>query len=405
MHDVLSDKDKIVSTQQLRLDLGAGKESPPGFVSIGQAHGSPIYPLPWPDECAEEIRASHCLEHFGHQEVSKVLKEWMRVLKPGGTIKIAVPDFKKTAEDYLAGKPQPTEGYVMGGQTDLYDYHKAIFDEAHLKQLMHEAGALLLKPWKSELQDCASLPISLNIMGRKPKIKDMSISAVMSCPRLGFTEHSSNSIDTLPRLNVKLRHTFGAFWGPSMQRGMEQVLEEDKPDAILTLDYDTIFRVQEASRLIALAMVYPEYDAIAPMQAGRGPRATPLFQLPGEFNRTPDGSHQLVPAETFIPDIADCKTAHFGLTLIRSSAFEKLKKPWFHSEPDEHGGWGDGRVDDDIFFWREFKRAGLRLGLANHVVVGHLELMVKWPSKDALQATYQTLTDWRQGGPPKDVWE
>ncbi len=46
------------------------------------------------DGTAAEIYASHILEHFGHTKTVDVLKEWRRVLAPGGKAFISVPDFQ-----------------------------------------------------------------------------------------------------------------------------------------------------------------------------------------------------------------------------------------------------------------------------------------------------------------------
>src|SRR5262245_43178182 len=130
----------------MKLDLGAGEVSPPGFTALGRPHGSDIYPLPqFATDSAEEIRASHCLEHFPHREVPAVLREWVRVLKPGCLLKIAVPDFTKIAQNYLKGVRQPTQTYVMGGQVDADDFHKALFDKGSLTQLMSAAGLVRIE--------------------------------------------------------------------------------------------------------------------------------------------------------------------------------------------------------------------------------------------------------------------
>src|SRR6185437_6608660 len=89
----------IIGEKTVRLDLGAGQVSPYGFIPLGRDHGSEIFPLPYGDETVDEIRASHCLEHFPHGQVAAVLKDWVRALKKGGRLRIAVPDFKKIAED------------------------------------------------------------------------------------------------------------------------------------------------------------------------------------------------------------------------------------------------------------------------------------------------------------------
>jgi hypothetical protein len=97
-------------------------------------------------------------------------------------------------------------------------------------------------------------------------------------------------------------------------------------------------------------------------------------------------------------------TAHFGLTLIRTEAIKKMSKPWFHSVPSPEGDWNEGHVDDDIQFWRNFEAAGNSLHLANHVAIGHAELMVRWPDIN-LNVHYQSMTDYQQNGVPDECWK
>ncbi len=49
----------------------------------------------------EIIYTSHMLEHLSQGSVENVLKEARRVLKPGGIIRIAVPDLKIIMEEYF----------------------------------------------------------------------------------------------------------------------------------------------------------------------------------------------------------------------------------------------------------------------------------------------------------------
>jgi FkbM family methyltransferase len=158
----------------MKLDLGAGPISPTGFTPLGRPHGSKIYPLPGiADNAVDEIRASHCLEHFSHREVPAVLKEWVRVLKPGGLLRIAVPDFAKIAKNYIEGVPQPTQTYIMGNQDDADDFHKSLFDRERLTGVMIAAGLVHIEPWTSELGDWAAESVSLNLSGRKPQASDL----------------------------------------------------------------------------------------------------------------------------------------------------------------------------------------------------------------------------------------
>jgi hypothetical protein len=393
-------------SDQVLLDIGCGAGGPrPGHIAVDRHYGVEAYPLQFADECADGIVASHILEHFAHGQIGDVLAEWARVLKPGGTLKIAVPDFAKIAENYLSGVQQPTQGFVMGGQVDAADFHKALFDEASLKTALAKAGLMLIRRWESELaDDCASLPISLNLAGTKPHATEIGVSAVMSVPRLGFMDTMFSAIEALPPLKVSLRRCTGAYWGQCLERAIEEVLRDDAPDAILTLDYDSVFTRTDAAMLMQLMCCYPEADAISAVQAGRGSLGGRLFTI-----RSPDEPSQNltgVAAETFAGDLAKVTTAHFGLTLIRAEKLRALPKPWFHDIPAPDGSWNEGRTDADIAFWRRWEEAGNSLYIANRVPIGHLELGVLWPAEIGTETTpvTQPVGEWRSKGKPEGIW-
>jgi SAM-dependent methyltransferase len=372
----------------LKLDLGAGAVSPPGYIPMGNAHGTAVFPLPYADGAVDAIHASHILEHFPHGQVADVVAEWVRVLRPGGTLHIAVPDFARVARGYLAGAEQPTEGYVMGGQTDGADFHRSLFDDARLKEIMAGAGLVLLRPWRPELDDCAALPISLNLCGVKPHRGEANVRAVMSVPRLGFNDTWNCAMQALPALGIELTKVSGAFWDQCLTLAIEQALADDRVDYILALDYDSVFHRGHVARLIELALVHPEADAIAPLQASRH-TDKPLFGVEGA-----DGTSETdVAREDIEVDLYKVRQAHFGLTLIKAAALRAMPKPWFVGTPDADGGWGSGKMDPDIHFWRRWEAAGNRLMLAPRVAIGHLELMVRWPDQD-MRPVWQSARDW-----------
>lgn len=383
----------------LKLDLGAGKISPEGFTPLGRDHGSEVFPLPYGDETVDEIRASHVLEHFPYRELGTVIADWARCLKKGGKLKIAVPDFAQLAQNYLEGKYEPTESYVLGGQSDANDYHKAMFDRDRLRQLLAGAGLVLIQPWTSEIEDCAAYPISLNLEARKPHVSELTVSGCMSVPRLGFMDNMFCCVEAVIKCGIKLSRHGGAFWGQSLTKTFERVLEEEKPDLILAIDYDSIFTPGHLARLVQTMMLFPEIDALAPIQSSRH-HATTLFTVMG-----PEGTNAAgLPRAETEGDTMKVSTAHFGLTLLRADKLRALPKPWFHSVPSENGDWGEGHVDEDIQFWRKWEAAGNSLHLANRVAIGHAELMVKWPNIN-LSSHYQTMSDYRQDGVPKECWK
>lgn len=385
----------------IKLDLGAEGVSPEGFIPMGHDHGTEIYPLALADESVDVIRASHVLEHFPSALVPDVVKHWASKLRPGGVLKIAVPNFEYIAKAYLDGQDLPIEGYTMGGQTDADDFHKALFDAATVADLFRGAGLTDIGPWDSDADDCSRLPVSLNLRAVKPVAMvpgTFKVAAVMSMPRLGFTDNFMCSQTALNKLGIEVTPFVGAFWGQCLERGLEHLIAQDF-DAILTIDYDTVFTAQNINTLIRLMLLHPEADAICPLQSARGWNSTLMTMA------LPDGMDpNKVPRSHFDADLSQLRTGHFGLTLIRVASLKEMPKPWLWSKPAPDGSWNDGRVDDDIYFWRQWEAAGKTLFNANRVVVGHLELMIKWPGRD-LTVLHQRAPEFWKDGPPSGVWK
>ena len=63
-------------------------------------YGDATKGLPVQDESVDVLYSSHMLEHFDRNEADRFLDEGFRVLRPGGIIRIAVPDLKKQVEQY-----------------------------------------------------------------------------------------------------------------------------------------------------------------------------------------------------------------------------------------------------------------------------------------------------------------
>lgn len=375
-----------LADKKIRLNLGAGDTVIDGFTAIDRRFGSEVYPLSqYADNSVEEIRASHILEHFGFEDVPKVLAEWQRVLRPGGRIRIAVPD----AEKVLADKRDPKRLlYLMGGQTNADDFHKSAFDADSLEAAMLGAGLSEVKPWHSKNTDCASLPVSLNREGIKPDNQRRTLiktCALMSVPRVGWTDAYSNIHTALSRLGIPLKMVQGVFWGQCMTRGMEEAIKSDI-DWLLTIDYDSMISVSHLNDLIGAFGMTKEADAICAMQSRRDCGFPLVTTVDGTDRIATDGTPVRV------------NTAHFGLTLFRVDAIAKMKKPWFCERPDSSGEWGDGRVDEDIWFWHQWKEAGNTVYLAPNVRIGHLELMVTGFDSQ-FNKQVQRLPEWRKENP------
>lgn len=134
------------------------------------------------NNCIDVIYASHVLEHFYYNlnnELINTLKEWHRVLKPGGKLMISVPDLKTLCWLYLNPNLMPIERHhlmrvMFGGQTNTYDVHKVGFDFEILVMYLEEAGFLEYQQVSefNLFNDCSSLRlldtlISLNVIAIK----------------------------------------------------------------------------------------------------------------------------------------------------------------------------------------------------------------------------------------------
>lgn len=390
-----------METGSVKLNLGAGGTELDGYIAIDRKLGTEVYPLNYADGTVDEIRASHVLEHFSHREVGDVLRDWIRALKPGGVLRIAVPDFEFVAKQYLAGIPINVQGYIMGGHVDGDDKHGVIFDRETLEEALADLGMAGICSWKSELEDCASLPISLNVMAYKPvssEKPDLSgTRAVMASARFGPALHHRCAYEALERMGIPYHVSVGCFWAQNLCEMIEKQLEDPSVKYILTADFDTIFRVEDVLELHRLAAAFEDAKAIVPVQAKRCSHEA-LFTI-GDGK---GGLKKHAYKSDFSRNLTQISTGHFGLTLINADCLRALPRPWMNAQPNADGRWNGGHVDADIMFWRKWHEAGHKVFLANNVRVGHMQELVTWPGED-FRPIHQTLNDYQVNGIPAEA--
>jgi len=230
---------------------------------------------------------------------------------------------------------------------------------------------------------------------------DVRVEAVMSVPRLGFMDNFFTWAQALMPLGIRPTKVTGAFWGQCLQRVIQQFA--DDCEYILTIDYDTFFTQADVEHLLALAMTF-QCDAITGLQTKRED-GRPMLTMLDTLDNPPEDAQVSVPREWFSAPVRQVDTAHFGCTFISTTALKRMPKPWFQGIPNDDGEWGDGRIDDDIFFWRQFKNAGNRLYVSPRVILGHGEYMVTWPGEQLAKPVYQHATDFCVNmKPPEGVW-
>jgi len=394
----------------MKLNIGAADTELPGFTPVDIRASQNAAKLEYADDSIEEIYASHVFEHFSYHNAADVLAEWVRVLKPGGRIRIAVPDFDWVVKQYISQSDKfNIEGILMGGHSHEHDVHLAIYNEPKLRAVMERAGLERIERWQPEINDCSSLECSLNLQGFKPSAgqtekpaadkprKLSGVMAVMSLPRLAFTDNMFTIMQSLPPLGIPIMKTSGVFYGQCMQGMLEDAIAANAK-YVLTIDYDSVFTKQNVIDLYDLMEANPGIDAMIPLQMRRESDFA-LFTVTGDDGKVKG----FVPLDDLKKDVMKVNSGHFGLTMLRVESLRKLSLPWFWAQPDKDGRWtGDDKKDDDVYFWHKWKDEGMSVFLAPRVVIGHIQQFVTWPSK-TLTPIHQSVSQWYKSGKPGEA--
>ncbi len=118
-------------------------------------------PLPFKDNTFSAVYASHVLEHLYLVEARQLLAECRRVVKPGGVIRIVVPDLHSMVVDYLRGEsgdncPSPGKISAADQLNDKLGFRKpdppggsavfkfyAIWKDFHSHKWMYDSESLI----------------------------------------------------------------------------------------------------------------------------------------------------------------------------------------------------------------------------------------------------------------------
>lgn len=88
------------SLKPMKVHLGCGDKLWPGFLNIDFKNSDfdcDIRKLNLPDSSAQEIHLIHVFEHLHRMEAESSLKDWLRVLKPGGKLVMEMPCLNKVS--------------------------------------------------------------------------------------------------------------------------------------------------------------------------------------------------------------------------------------------------------------------------------------------------------------------
>lgn len=135
----------------------------------------------------DHILCSHFLEHIHKSECERVLAEFFRMLKPGGSAHIVLPDLEAIAERYLARRGDPEAADAMLTETmlakpsrpsllhRLLDFngsrgldHKWMYDRASARTVMERSGFEVRDDMETPSTGFRRDDGSLHLYGAKP---------------------------------------------------------------------------------------------------------------------------------------------------------------------------------------------------------------------------------------------
>ena len=160
-------KKKLGSGEKLMLNIGCGTDYKDDWINIDNNSDNNIEKLdlnwdlrcalPFPDNSVDFIYNEHFLEHLTVEEGIRAVKDFMRILKPNGILRIAMPDLKNTVAMYLDPNWESdpvikkfgleyikTKAEMINTNFRAWG-HKWLYDAEELQRRLREAGCVNMK--------------------------------------------------------------------------------------------------------------------------------------------------------------------------------------------------------------------------------------------------------------------
>lgn len=170
----------------IRLNLGCGDKILPGYINVDVAPSRKGYKpdiqcdlrqLHCPDHYADEVMAIHVIEHFYYWEAEPLLREWLRVLKPGGKLILECPNLISACTEFLKSPDTAALPDINGKQTMWVFYgdpiwqdplmcHRWAYTPASLGRLLMQTGFVNVRQEPAQFK--MKEPRDMRVVGEKP---------------------------------------------------------------------------------------------------------------------------------------------------------------------------------------------------------------------------------------------
>jgi predicted SAM-dependent methyltransferase len=145
---------------KVNLNVGCGTDYKNGWINIDNNSDHNIkkldlnwdlrHKLPLPDNSVDFIFNEHFLKHLNAKQGVRVLKDFWRILKTDGVLRIATPDLKVCIDNYSddnwRSNPYYEKFKEIGTKAELLNIsfhnwgHQYLYDQEELNRRLKEAG-------------------------------------------------------------------------------------------------------------------------------------------------------------------------------------------------------------------------------------------------------------------------
>lgn len=165
----------------MRINVGCGGRVLKGYTGVdivkrpGADIIAPADKIPLPDGSCEEVLAVHLVEHVHRWEAEGLLREWFRLLKPGGLLALEMPDLIKCCYNIVndvKGKHPDQLGLwgIFGDDRlkDPYMAHKTGWTFSTLAPLVVKVGFVEPTELDTEFHTAGRIVRDFRLEARKP---------------------------------------------------------------------------------------------------------------------------------------------------------------------------------------------------------------------------------------------
>lgn len=155
-------KDYRKSTDEINWWNVDGDKSVRADAHVNATHEFDMVSAADVDDAYDEIVAIDILEHIRPDKWRVTLEYWCAFLKPGGTIRIQVPNLVNISARYLAGDidEETANRVIYGERTNEWDTHYQLFSMERLTGTLREFGL--------EILEQSSLHVNIVVTAKKP---------------------------------------------------------------------------------------------------------------------------------------------------------------------------------------------------------------------------------------------